>query len=447
MISIFLILILVVIGYGKPKTTGWILLATSPLLIGINSLIIYKDATLPIRWEQIIFAASIGIALSGQYRKRIRDVFLNVWPIFFFCIYILVSIVYGLIDPHETLFKWFMLQQYPAYFAAIILSFSMVQSYDDLLKFKKIILFSLIIIIFLILFEMITKFNISNYLCFINPEVCDFSSLHFNYINESYVFGISDVAIRRYAGYTGDPNTTAIILAIYMVFIVHSLLVCEKKYLCTILILFLSLCISILVIGQTRAAIFSLLLVLITYSLFKYKLLKYLIFVCVFLFFSYLFIDDLNSYVNLFIENRLANDSVGIDSQRLSGLTKSLNVIKESLGMGVGGTIFSVSEKYLNSDDATGYILHFLVGGISLGMIYLVFLMSMIYDLVKTKQGKDIQKTHKLLIEMAILALIIGMMTQVFNENSIIFYILLLYSTTRSSLFFKEQQKNKSLNW
>lgn len=106
--------------------------------------------------------------------------------------------------------------------------------------------------------------------------------------------------------------------------------------------------------------------------------------------------------------------------------------------MGVGGTIFSVSEKYLNSDDATGYILHFLVGGISLGMIYLVFLMSMIYDLVKTKQGKDIQKTHKLLIEMVILALSIGMMTQVFNENSIIFYYILLYSVSKSSMFYKK---------
>lgn len=103
----------------------------------------------------------------------------------------------------------------------------------------------------------------------------------------------------------------------------------------------------------------------------------------------------------------------------------------------MGGTIFSVSEKYLD-DDTTGYILHFLVGGIPFLLVYISLLLSMIYDLIKSKQNINIMTEHRLLINMSILGLIVGMITQVFNENSIMFYYLLLYSAAKSSLFDKK---------
>lgn len=435
MISIFICIFIFILGYIKPKTTGWTLLSLSPLLIGINNLIFYTDILFPLRWEQILFAGSIGVMFSKKYFSRIKSIILNNWPIFILVIYLLLSIVYGVIEPHITLLKWFLLQEYPSYFAIVVLCFALIRSYDDLLKFKKVILLSTLIIVVLIFIELITKFNLPNYLCFSNIQFCDESSLHFNLINSDYVFGIQEPDIRRYAGYTGDPNLTAITLSMFMIFIIHSLYV-RKNH--TLEFIFLVVCLGVLFIGQTRAAIFSFLLVISIYGIFKYKLLKYLLYIILIMLFGYIFIDSFSAYINTFIENRLLNGQANIDEQRLSGLIKSLEVIKESFGLGVGGTIFSVSEKYLDYDDTTGYILHFLVGGIPFLLVYISLLLSMIYDLIKSKQNINIMTEHRLLINMSILGLIVGMITQVFNENSIMFYYLLLYSAAKSSLFDKK---------
>lgn len=437
MISIIIIMFCFILGYKKPKSIGWILLSISPILVGIGNLVIYNDIILPVRWEQVMFACSLGIAFSYQYRKRLVDVLFNVWPVFLLCIFIIMEIIYGLIDPHETLFKWFMLQQYPLYFSTIVLSFSLVQSYDELLRFKKIILYSVGIIILLCLFEMMTKFNLSNYLCYMNPANCDITSLHYNYMSESYILSISDTVIRRYAGYTGQPNLTAIILAMYSIFIIHSLFFCKKHFFCINVLFFLLLSICVLVVGQTRAAIFGFALILITYSLFKMKLFKYLIILTFLLFLCYIFIDSLQVYVNLFIEHRLVGTDAYSSNQRLRGMLKSLELFNESFGMGVGGTIYSIVGEYLNNDDTSAYILYFIAGGIPLGMAYLVFLISMPYDLIKIRQ-KTTFTSHKLLIEMAILAILIGLITQIFNQNAIVFYCILLYATAKSSLFNKK---------
>jgi hypothetical protein len=435
MVAIFICFVIFIFGYLKPRIIGWILLSLSPLLVGISNLIFYTDILFPLRWEQIIFAGSFGIAFSKHYFHRIKYIIFNIWPIFILLIYVLVSVIYGLIDPHITLFKWFFLQEYISYFAVVVLSFALIQSYDDLLKFKRILLWSVAIIVFLIFLEMITKFNLPNYLCFLNIEFCDLNSLHFNLMDNDYIFGIQEPALRRYAGYTGDPNLTAITLSMFMIFIIHSLYIKNNSIL---VLIFLFVCICTLFIGQTRAAIFSFLLVLFTYSIFKYKLVKYLFYIFLLILFSYILIDSFNTYINSFIENRLLNGNSNIEEQRMPALIKALEVIKESFGLGVGGTIFSVSEKYLNDNDTTGYILHFLVGGFPFLLIYITLLISLIYDLVKFKESINIIPQHKLLVEMSILGLIIGMITQIFNENSIMFYYLLLYSTARSSLWIRK---------
>lgn len=434
MISLCIIFFLFFLGFFKPSYIGYKLFVISPFMVGVSNLIIYKDILLPIRWEQFLFAFSLGLALSKEYRKRLKKVFLNIKPIFLFIVYILMSIIYGFLDPHEILFKWFFLQEYPLYLSIIILSFSFIKSYEDIEKFKNVLTYTLILIVLLILIEMITKFNLSNYLCFINKGYCDLNALHFNYITDSYTFSTSDAAIRRYAGHTGDPNTSAIILAMFSIVILHSLILSEKFFSTIIIGGFFLCCILILIIGQTRAAIFSFLVVLFFYAVFRYKVLKYLIFIGILLLVFYLTFGSLNRYINLFIENRITQGNLEIDSQRIQGLIMSLEVFKESLGMGVGGTIYSVSEKYLDFNDTSGYILHFLVGGIPFGIMYLIFLGSMIYDLFKIKYKVKL-KEHFIFIEVVILALLIGMISQVFNENSLIFYYLLLYSTVRASLF------------
>lgn len=436
MITIFICFVIFIFGYLKPRIIGWILLSLSPLLVGISNLIFYTDILFPLRWEQIIFAGSFGIAFSKHYFHRIKYIIFNIWPIFILLIYVLVSVIYGLIDPHITLFKWFFLQEYISYFAVVVLSFALIQSYDDLLKFKRILLWSVAIIVFLIFLEMITKFNLANYLCFLNIEFCDLDSLHFNSMGNNYIFGIEEeAAFSRYAGYTGDPNLTAITLSMFMIFIIHSFYIKNNSILA---LMFLFVCICTLLIGQTRAAIFSFLLVLFMYNIFRYKSVKYLFYIFLLILFSYILIDSFNTYMNSFIEDRLSDGNSNIDEQRMLALIKSLEVIKESFGLGVGGTIYSVSEKYLNDGDTTGYILHFLVGGFPFFLIYIILLISFIYDLVKFKEGANVIPQHKLLVEMSILGLIIGMVTQIFNENSIMFYYLLLYSTARSSLWIRK---------
>lgn len=434
MVSIVIMLFSIFLGYKLPIKIGWVILALSPFMIGLGNFVIYKDSFLPIRWEQLMFAFSFGVAFSKQYRKRVFSVFFNLWPISLLCLYIIVSIVYGLIDPHPTLFKWFILQEYISYLAIVILAFAMIQSFSDLERYVKVLQINLVLILLLVIFEIWTGFSLAHYFCLQDIKYCNLESQYWMRINSEELVQNFDGQVRRYVGYTGSPNLTAIVIAMFSVFWLYSIFKSKNFLSYFLTLIFLSLSIGILIVGQTRAAIFAFILLVFSYSVF-YKKLSFLIVPSIFIIiFSYFYFDSLNTYVNAFVENRLASGNTSIDIQRLSALSKSIDLMKEYFLMGCGGTIFSVSERYLNYDDNTGYILHFLVGGIPLGVLYIIFLVSMPYDLLKLK--KRIQsKTHKRLIEITVVGLFVGMLTQVFNENSIIFYYLLLYSVARSSLF------------
>ncbi len=252
------------IGYRFPQHIIWLLLALTPVAIGVNNLILLNDNITPIRWEQFLFFCSIGIALSPIYKKRIVYVFKNVWPIFIFAIFIFFEVIYGLVDPHETLFKFFMLNNYPSYIAAIILAFCAIQSHKDLVRFQKILSYSAVFIVLIVAIEMIFNFKISHYLCAVNIDKCNVGSLHWasdTLINTGeYSPSERNSSIRRYIGHTGEPNSTAIILAMYTMFLFYYLARVKRGskefYFKAISLIFIVINSSVLIIGQTRAAIF-----------------------------------------------------------------------------------------------------------------------------------------------------------------------------------------------
>jgi hypothetical protein len=332
------------------------------------------------------------------------------------------------------------LNNYPSYIAAIILAFCAIQSHKDLVRFQKILSYSAVFIVLIVAIEMIFNFKISHYLCMVNINRCNVESLHWasdTLINTGeYLPSERNSSIRRYVGHTGEPNSTAIILAMYTMFLFYYLARVKRGskefYFKAISLIFIVINSSVLIIGQTRAAIFLFFLVIFLFSIFKFRWLMIFISVLLILLVIYFSIDNVFNYINTFIINRLTYFDDIVDSQRLSGLMKFSTIFLESFGMGVGGTIYSVSENYLNSDDLSVYLLYFLVGGVFLGLLHLLFIASMLYDLVKVI-ARSKSYDHKHLVGIFLASILIATGVQIFNTNNILFYVVLLYSAAKSS--------------
>jgi len=431
MSSLIVVTITGILGFLFPRFLGWVFLAISPIFIDLGNLIILNDPIFPLRFQQLVFAISLGAALSKLSPKNIVATISKSRAIFVFILFIGAEIIYGLADYHET-FLIVVTHYYPAYFAAIILPFIVLKSTKDLYFLVSIFSYLCIFIVVLIVVELSFGFNIAHYLCSINMENCNLNSQHWmdtsRYKSNTWYF--SGQFFGRYAGFTGDPNKTAIVLAMLLVFLYANLYGQELKNQNLLRKIMYSVILGfgfvILLMSQVRAPIFAFLLILIALSFSRRNILKFNLF-SILIFLPLISLpSEFLSYIAMFTENRLSEVGI-IDSERARSYSLAIQIFFNSFGLGVGGNIHSLYVNYLDYRDVSPYVSYLAVGGLVLGSLYFVFLYYIIMDLMRFMSGAD-QKL-KLVILLFLASLSLGMITQVFNDNSMIFYYLLMYSS------------------
>ncbi len=432
---------LFLVGYRWPSKTGWVFLIAALLLVDLSNLMVVYDNVLPLRFQQAFFAAALGVACAPSNRTRLLWAFTKEKPLIIIAIFFAMEIAYGLIHPHVILFKYYMLHQYPSYLAALILAFSLIRGERDLERFCKAIAVGALVIAVLAVLENSTGYNVSHHLCAINFSSCNVESQH--WAPEALRFGRYEWApkaslLTRYSGFTGEPNKTAILLAMYMTVFYYPFLARDAGAAhrplwgaaAFALMLFLAF---VLLVSQVRAPIFAFGVVSVAIVLLRPSLKNWAIAGICALVVVLLLSSEARHWVSGFVSTRLSWDNLSAPDQRMRALHKSLALIGGSYGLGVGGTLWSVYDDLLDSDDITAFVLYFVVGGVPLGAAYVTFLAASFLDLARRVPGIASAK-HRHLAFLLTCSLAVWLVVETFNEHAIQFYWLLLYAAGKASL-------------
>ncbi|VAW82572.1 hypothetical protein MNBD_GAMMA12-1642 [hydrothermal vent metagenome] len=441
MISILTVLIIVALSYRFPIRIGWSILIMAPVLYSMGNLILIGDAFFPLRFQQIISAVSFGLVLSAKYRFLFFRGVRKSQPVLIFLLFLVMSILYGLTELRIGFFKLALLHDFPSYIAGLIVVFCLIKTEKELQYFQVILIISAFVIAVLALVELFYSFNIAHYLCQSNASFCDIKSQHF--YSTGVGSGGETVSIgiergERYAGHAGQPNLTAILLAMFMVFIFVPLRSYTRTgYTYLLYIPLLVFCLMLLYLSQVRAAIFAFLIIFCIISLNNRKVLIVGVTILIASLLAFLFIQEFREWTLYFIQNRLSGGV--FDEQRIRGLVKLSQLYVDSFPFGVGGNIGYVLDELLVSDDASAFLLYFAVS-LPLGLIYLALNFMLVYDLIVRKRFVR-SKNHRWMIYLSALSILLGIITQIFNENGILFYLILIYGAARASTLNIQQQK------
>ena len=98
-----------------------------------------------------------------------------------------------------------------------------------------------------------------------------------------------------------------------------------------------------------------------------------------------------------------------------------------------------MTDTLLKGNDANLYILYFACGGLILGFSFLTMLAMIIYDLLESARIK-VDNKIKMLVYANLAGIIFLLLTQLFNNNGVLFLILFFYCTCRAG-FVNSQVK------
>ena len=426
-----------------PKFIGWFTLGSCIFLISVGNLVLVADQTLPVRVQQIIFAVAVGVFIRKICKKNIADL-LKSKTIILLLFFFTLEMIAGLRHPDATLYKFIMLHQYPSYLAVLLLSFSLINNRDDYDFFWYLFLFNIGLMSAAILIELSYGYNLSFHACALNFSTCRVQELHWapSAIDQAYYEWSSPSSFFiRYSGFTGEPNKTAILLAMGIIPIFYKYISVKESesgsralLLVTVTTaLIVSSQILLLLISQVRAAIGAVVLVLVVISIYERRLVKLLLLIIAIEIGFFLINTSARDYLFGFAVERLAYQEIFVPAERTIAARSAWQYFLDSPLLGYGGTIYSISERLLNHLDLSAFVLYFLSGGVFLGTAYIVIMLLFIVDLIKKLPDNNLSD-HRSKILLTIGAIAFLIITQFFNENAVLFFIILLYSTAKASL-------------
>ncbi|MGE5466088.1 MAG: hypothetical protein ACM3Y9_01560 [Ignavibacteria bacterium] len=431
---------LFVVGYLRPRKIGWAFLATAPFLVDLGNLVLFYHPLLPLRFHQAMFAAAAGVACSPANKARLWRAATTVRPVLLFLAFVAMEACYGAIQPDEISLRWFGLQQYPLYLATLFLTFSLIRDASDLKRFGRAIAVSAAVIGLLALIESATGYNVSHHLCAINFSSCKVNALHWapETLGPGYYQPAPTGTLARYAGFAGEPTRTATVLAMYLLVFYYPFFAAKAGQVrrtgrdVAVFACLVPLVLALL-LSQVRAAIFAFGLVTAVILGVRRRMLGFIIAgVCAGLVIL-LVSGDARDWVDAFLAKRLSFGEITEPGQRMRALQKSLALLADTFGLGVGGTLYSVGENYLDSDDLTPYIVYFVVGGAALGAMHLLLLGAMFTDLAYRVPGIR-PSGQRAMVFLFACSMAAGLVAQLFTADTILFHLLLFYGAARSSL-------------
>lgn len=429
---------------------GWLFFVVAPVGAYATNWIIYEHLYLPLRFNQLAFSVSIGLLLNKSNCKRLLGILPQIRGLSVMVLFFGLEIIFGLMNPDATFWKVQLLHNYPLYIAAVIFSFSVIRSPSDL---KLLVIFNIIAAIVISIsavFEMQYGFNINTYFCFKDFNRCHLSGkdwLYFSYADlhpKILDTNIFNKGAYSYYGFTSQPNLTSILIAVLSIISIVALPSVIKKrvlYYFVLLIMIASLMVSM--ISQIRAVIISIFVIFLVWGFLDKKVLYALFFMLLLVLFGILFVPSVNFWFDQFLGNRL-NPVHLIDSQRTLAYKESVSLFLKSPFWGSLGTIYYAGDTLLEGNDANPYVLYFVSGGLILGCGFLVMLGTLIFDLLQLIGLRQIVRTDNVIVYANVAAIMFLLLTQLFNNNDVLFLIIIFYCTCRSS--FVELNPKHSLN-
>jgi len=394
MISILSCIIFFFLGYAKKNPFLKIWCALTPFLISISdSLILFYDRLFPLRPAQLLFAFYVGYLL--QHKKTIIEKTKTSYVFLLFSFFICIEISNALRQSETILYfiRLFFLNEYPKYFCAIIMPFCLKQPKDLVIAIQS----TALLFFLFILFEVITSFNWVFYASSIYvrliPHFNTKLALHFAPLSISQ--GFYDINLKndglihpcRFAGFDGNPNTSAILLAAFgLSFFGIGFKESLKIHIVRSFLIFGL--IVLLVISTTRAAIFGFLLSSLTYLMLQKKILPTLLLSMLFLILFTVLNKNFAHYFKSFFFSRVLKKEEVLDPQRTES-ARILCTIKQpkNILFGSGGNIYTSGINIFKNNDISILGLQYATGGIFLLGSFLIFFASVLFMFYQKKEN------------------------------------------------------------
>lgn len=412
-------------------------LLSAPFLASVGNLVFLSDESLPLRFNQMMFAVALGVASLPLNRARLWNVLTRVRPVQLMLLFLVMEICYALLNPNVPALKFIILHQYPLYFGTLLLAFSLIRGKSQLQLVNNAVLITGGLIGVLAIIELATNYNLSHHMCAINFTSCNVSSLHWAppSLSDGYYAPISPIVMGRYAGFSGDPNLSATVLAMCLLLFYYPFLCnANEKWKQIGSLVLLVLFSYVLVLSQVRSAIlaFSIASSFIIGS--NRKLLSFTVVSCLVTMLFVLSTAEVQSWLVAFVENRLDFEEIFGADQRSRSLINSLSLLVGSFGIGVGSDVYSVVDNQLNSDDTSPYLTYYVTGGIALGTLHLTMLILFFLDLFNQKKLL-VSALHRSILILFSGSIAVALLVNLFYAGPLMFYIVYLYACARSSVF------------
>jgi len=433
MLSLISVLLFFIFGLKQNIFIKKLFCWLGPILtILSDKLYILYDPYFPLRPAHLMFPFLIGFAIANQNKLNLIKKIKSGIIVKAFLIFSLLEFFVFLRNPSLGSFKVLYLNELIKSINIILISYLFLQ--NNIKLFFRIVQVNAIIMVALLSFEIVSGFNISfiadTYRINADPSYEKKIALHFaehqrEILQGKYIlFSKNIFQIGRFSGFDGSPNTSAIFLAAFGLFLLQPSLLRTIKSACLSSLNCLGLT-CILVIGQTRIAIFSFICASV-YILKQNKKFWGFILQVFGLALSILLycIPSLGVYAHNFYANRLLEWPL-VAKSSLQGYQSSLTLFFEHPLFGVGGDIFTNNQVYLNNNDVSLFVLQLVTGGFLLFLASVLFYYIGLREIHKAKEATSEWNIVKSLSFSSCLVLICACLTNTYLFNPIFLFFCL----------------------
>lgn len=405
LLSLFICVISLLIGFLKPKTSALFVLITTPIL-SPGRLVLVPSIALPLEYIIFAFSLSAGVALSPSFRKRIKDISYND---FRWILAVALMILLLLLTSDSEFISTVLFLDFTTYFVGIIIPLFLINSYKDLEILSKILIWQGALVGFFALLSYLDLFRFEYWLRLTVPDY-----------NVEILQDVERAGLKRVHGLDGSASQTASRL-VFLFFISFWYAVKRNNFTYYVppLLIFMGL-----ILLQTRAAFVALFVgfFFLFFALGQRKLINTkMVYVVIVSSISFLvlllFIPFLrNILVTFFIDYLIPSITTGNTSVdvKIDRIPIAIDYAFQNLFSGYGSRERVYYDIMLTQDLPTPLI-YLLSGGIGLFTMLLIVYLLPIFKTYRLKGNRILNNNEKRYMAFISTALLVGFIMTLSN--------------------------------
>lgn len=405
LISLFICIISIIIGFVKPKTTAYFVLITTPIL-SPGRLVLVPSTTLPLEYVIFAFSLSLGISLSPSFRNLIKRISFKEFRWVLVVVFMLTLLI---ISSNVENIPTVLFLDLTTYFVGIIIPFYLVKNYSDLELLIKILVIQGALVGIFALLAYLDIFRITYWLRLTVPDY-----------NLDIIRDVERVGMKRIHGLDGSASQTASRLA-FLFFISLWLSVKKNRLRYYLPLLLIIVGITLL---QTRAAFVAVFIGFIyLFFVLSQKRLLSTKFIWVIIVSSFLLVvmltfipflrDMLITFVGDYLLPSLTTQNKSIDV-KVERIPIAFDYALNNLYFGYGSREY-VYYVIMRTQDLPTPLIYLLSGGIFLMTSLLIVYIFPIYKVWRSKNLNYLNKEQKRLMIYISAALLAGFLMTLSN--------------------------------